>query len=54
MKKLFLLMLIFAVGLEAVELKTLTFEQVYLNKGEALLRPLRAETRNIFPSRNSL
>jgi dipeptidyl-peptidase-4 len=53
MKKLFLLMLIFAVGLEAVELKTLTFEQVYLNKGEALLRPLPEITGWLDDSRYS-
>ncbi len=40
MKKMFLLWLVCCFSLNAGELKKLTFEQVYLNKGEALLRPL--------------
>ena len=40
MKKLFLLVLACAIGLQAAEWKKLTFEQAYLNKGEVLLRPL--------------
>jgi dipeptidyl-peptidase-4 len=40
MKKLFLLMLVCTLGLQAGEMKKLTFEQAYLLKGEALLKPL--------------
>lgn len=40
MKKSFLLLLACAIGVQAAELKKLTFEQAYLNKGEVLLRPL--------------
>ncbi len=40
MKKLFLLILACALGLQAGELKKLTFEQAFLNRGEALLKPL--------------
>lgn len=40
MKRLWLLILAFVLGLNAGELQKLTFEQVYLNRGETLLRPL--------------
>ena len=40
MKKLLLLMLVCVFGLNAEELEKLTFEQVHLNRGEVLLRPL--------------
>ena len=40
MKKLFLLLLACTLGLQAGELKKLTFEQAFLNRGEALLKPL--------------
>jgi dipeptidyl-peptidase-4 len=40
MKKFLLLMLVCVFGLNAAQLEKLTFEQVYLNRGEALLRPL--------------
>ena len=40
MKKLFLLILACALGLQGGELKKLTFEQAFLNRGEALLKPL--------------
>ncbi len=40
MKKLFLLLFIFCLGLGAEKGNSLTFEQVYLRKGEVLLRPL--------------
>lgn len=40
MKKLLPFLLVCVFGLNAGELDKLTFEQVYLNRGEALLRPL--------------
>jgi dipeptidyl-peptidase-4 len=40
MKKLLWLVLICSFGLQAAELKKLTFEQAYLNRGEALLKLL--------------
>ena len=40
MKKLLLFILACALGLQAAELKKLTFEQAFLNRGEALLKPL--------------
>jgi len=40
MKRLLLFLLVCVFGLNAGELEKLSFEQVYLNKGEALLRPL--------------
>ncbi|MCU0276080.1 MAG: S9 family peptidase [Acidobacteria bacterium] len=40
MKKLLLLLLACAIGIQAAELKKLTFEQAYLNRGESLVTPL--------------
>jgi hypothetical protein len=40
MKKSLLFLLACAIGLQAAEMKKLTFEQAFLNRGEALLKPL--------------
>jgi dipeptidyl-peptidase-4 len=40
MKRLFLILLAGAIGLQAAELKKLTFEQAFLYQGENLLKPL--------------
>jgi dipeptidyl-peptidase 4 len=40
MKRIFLLLLVCVLGANAEELKKMTFDQVFLNKGDALLKPL--------------
>jgi dipeptidyl-peptidase-4 len=51
MRKCVLLFLACACGLEAGELKRLTFEQVFMSKGEALLQPLPEVTGWVDDSR---